>query len=189
MSEGASNPRRAATSAPRPLRLLRPVAALALLAGAAWLVFDLDITRTWEAATSAWVLDTVFGQSAHWMTGRPLIAVMSATPFILRVSVECTIALAIAPFLVVCAGLIASPRFNPVRVGVSGILGIAAMYTANQFRIAGIGWSMVEWGAGGYGWSHTVVGSMLTLVAFAIALLVLWFGAIRRSNRSLAKVI
>lgn len=95
----------------------------------------------------------------------------SASPLGLTMTPECTSAFLLVPLVAVAAGLIAlRPRITG-RVMVS--LGIAAviLIVVNQLRLMALA-ALVAWlGTNrGYYWGHTLIGSMVSVLGGAVAL-------------------
>lgn len=145
-----------------------------LIAVAALTMVFIDTTRTWEAVASAWILDTIVGLSAFAVAGEPEIFLLADPPWILTISLGCAVGFIVAPFLAIAAVLSTSGRFAPTRMIAGILLACVVVVIINQVRVVSIGWALVEHGAGGYGWMHTVGGSLMSLVGIAVALLVLW---------------
>ncbi|MFE6233596.1 hypothetical protein [Cellulosimicrobium sp. NPDC057862] len=159
-------------------RILRAPLGIALVVLAGWVVTNLGLTQTWEAHATARLLHGPLGQDVWALDGRPVIR-LADTVFDLHVTVECAGGLVVAPFLVLGGVLLLSRRFSVARLLVGTSLACLVVLAVNQMRLALIGYALIRWGAAGYGWSHTVVGSVLTLLGVAVALVVLWMVALR----------
>ncbi|GAA4817453.1 exosortase/archaeosortase family protein [Nocardioides caeni] len=109
----------------------------------------------------------------------------------LQITSECTVILLIAPVVVVAAVLCALTRFQLLRVAGGLIAGVALLMIANQIRLLVIAFSVQTWGWAGYDVSHKFVGTVIGLVGFTLAVLLMLRVAAgsdrsRRRDRSLA---
>lgn len=163
-------------------RIIRWLLATLYVAVAAWSVFALHTSRSIEGGASAWVMNHLFGMDVQHTPGNPTIVVHSQEPFILLISPECAVAYIVAPLLVVAALLTIARRFNPFRIALATAISTAVVVAVNQVRISAVGMAMANWGSEGYGWMHTVGGSVMTLLGIAGALTLLWLLGVRESK-------
>ncbi|RKS86693.1 exosortase/archaeosortase family protein [Microbacterium sp. AG790] len=107
---------------------------------------------------------------------------MDDPTYVLQVTTECSAVFLTAPFLVVAALLLLSRRFRVTRVMVSLLLSVSLIVAVNEIRIAFVGAALSWWGVEGYGWAHTVAGSVLSIAAIAGAVALSYF-IMRKGSR------
>ena len=101
----------------------------------------------------------------------------------LRMSPECSSAFMLLPLLIVAAVMFwLGPRSTP-RVLASLAAGGVAVILVNQIRLFGIA-GLVDWlGSGqGYYWGHTLLGSLVSVIGGAVALVLFVWIATRRTT-------
>jgi exosortase/archaeosortase family protein len=98
----------------------------------------------------------------------------------LRITAGCSSALLILPLLLVGAGFMASHRSTIPRILAGTGIGAALLVVTNQLRLCLIAFFYQQWGDDGFGWAHTVVGSLLSLVGVAASVAALLLVAMRR---------
>lgn len=116
----------------------------------------------------------------YWLIGTPHFVGLLITS-------DCTSAILIAPLLFVAALLALGGRVPPGRLIVGSALGSGLLFAANLLRLALITWATYHFGMPGFTWSHTLLGSVLSLAAVAGALVVLGLlaGRYRRPSAAL----
>lgn len=177
MSERYANPDADLPALPRGQawnRLLRVLLALPLLTGAALIVWQQAFFRIVETTVGQRWLGLVMGGDLR-QAKDVLVFPWSVPPFAgLRVGPECTVALLISPLIVVGALLLAlSVRFSIARLLTGLLIGSVLLMLINQVRIAVIALSIQHYGTTGYEISHKFVGTLMGLVGFTLALLVM----------------
>lgn len=100
----------------------------------------------------------------------------------LRITAGCSSALLILPLLLVGAGFMISQRSTIPRILAGTGIGAAVLIVTNQLRLCLIAWFSQQWGDEGFGWAHTVVGSLLSLVGVAASVTALLLVAMRRQE-------
>lgn len=154
-------------------RLVRFAASVPLLTAVAVVVWQQTRFRTFETVVAQkWVgavLDGTINRYQNilffpWPDG-PVVG--------LRISAGCTVALLVAPFVLIGALLVAFTRFNFGRLLAGVLLGILALLIVNQARIAVIAFSVQHWGMPGFEFGHKLVGTLIGLAGFALSLVVM----------------
>jgi exosortase/archaeosortase family protein len=125
------------------------------------LVTDGNTTTIWDQAI------TLFGLGTRHAMG-------------LRITAGCSSALLILPLFLVGAGFMASRRSTIARILAGTAIGAAVLVVTNQLRLCLIAWFAQEWGHDGFGWAHTVIGSLLSLVGVAASVAILLLLAMRQ---------
>ncbi|MFD8396199.1 archaeosortase/exosortase family protein [Streptomyces sp. NPDC059680] len=98
----------------------------------------------------------------------------------LRITAGCSSAMLIIPLLLVGAGFMLSRRSTVSRILAGTGIGAVVLVVTNQLRIGLIASFSQKWGDVGFGWAHTVVGSLLSLVGVAASVTILMLVALRR---------
>ena len=155
---------------PRGSRLL--VAAPLVGLAAAMMVRSTGV-RGFEAELCAWVLHAVSGTTTMampkyrqflWNIGTP-------HPYGIWITADCSSAFSVGPLLVLAAASVCSQRFASSRVLMATVVAAAVLFTVNVLRIVGIALATSAWGQQtGYGWTHTVAGSLVTILGAMTAL-------------------
>lgn len=156
-------------------RYWRRMVAVALALGAATLVVFSFQVREIEARIGAFLAQVVTGHPASAIPGADFFYVLEQTSrtFGLTVTAECTSSYLVAPVLFI-GGLMALGRrvsLNRVLIGVG--LAASVLFALNLFRITMIAWATADYGSNGFTWSHEVLGSGITVVAYVLALTLL----------------
>ncbi|WP_164992578.1 archaeosortase/exosortase family protein [Streptomyces sp. L2] len=102
----------------------------------------------------------------------------------LRITAGCSSAMLIIPLLLVGAGFMLSRRSTVPRILAGTGIGAILLVITNQVRIGLIASFSQKWGSEGFGWAHTVVGSLLSLVGVAASVTALLLVAMRRRKPS-----
>ncbi|SDG23537.1 exosortase/archaeosortase family protein [Lentzea fradiae] len=171
------------TLAARRITFPSRVTVVLLLALAAGLVLAHGLYRAAEISVSGAILDVVSSYGVHVVPGRQTVyfGLGSDTPLGLRMTPECTSAFLVLPLVVVGAVMIAlRPR---VQSRVLAALGVAALavVVVNQLRVLTLA-GLVRWlGVDtGYHWGHTLLGSMVSVLGGAAALVTFVWLATRK---------
>ncbi|MBB5957521.1 exosortase/archaeosortase family protein [Saccharothrix tamanrassetensis] len=149
------------------------VIVVALVVAAGGLVLAHRAYRTAEIALSGLVLGVLDHGGVAVVADRQTVyfGLGSDTPLGLRMTPECTSAFLVVPLLLVGAAMIAlRPRITR-RVLVALAAATAAVVVVNQFRVLSLV-GLVRWlGVDtGYYWGHTLLGSVVSVLGGAAAL-------------------
>ncbi|WP_369228688.1 archaeosortase/exosortase family protein (plasmid) [Streptomyces sp. R39] len=138
--------------------------------------------RSVEAAMGEYVLGLVTtGTTAlNWDQAVTFFGLGTQHAMGLRITAGCSSAMLIIPLLLVGAGFMLSRRSTVARVLAGTAVGAALLVVTNQLRFGLIAWFSQEWGYEGFGWAHTVIGSLISLVGVALSVTVLLLVAMRR---------
>ncbi|WP_424184652.1 exosortase P [Actinokineospora sp. G85] len=154
-----------------------------LLAVAALLVVANKAYRTAEMAVASGVLRVISSSGVYLSAERQAVYFGLGTdrPFGLRMSPECTSAFLVLPLVVIAAVMVAlRPR---IATRVLGALAVAALavIAVNQLRILGLV-GLIDWlGTDrGYYWGHTLLGSVVSVVGGAVALILFAYLSTRK---------
>lgn len=91
--------------------------------------------------------------------------------FGIRVAPECSAAFIIAPLLLVAAAFaLLGGRHTARRLVGAAAVTVALVVAVNSLRLVAIAWSTWQWGDSGFRWSHSVGGSLLSTIGFALAM-------------------
>ncbi|WP_245931186.1 exosortase P [Actinokineospora auranticolor] len=166
---------RTATATP-----LTRLAVAGLVVAAVALVVGNRLYRTAEMALASGILRLVTPSGVYLAPERQSVYFGLATdaPFGLRMSPECTSAFLVLPLLVLAAVVIALRPFVARRVLVALLAASVAVIAVNQVRIMTLV-GLIQWlGTDrGYYWGHTLLGSLVSVLGGAAALvLFVWLG-------------
>lgn len=162
----------------------RPIAPAAFAAAAAALIVFQQAFRGWEASWGAQLFGLLTPTTADPADAVLYFGLGERGGYGLRITAECSSAFLIAPVALVAAGVLLSRRV-PVRTVVLAFVPAAALLAiGNQVRVGVIAWLIDGFGfEDGYRWGHTILGSLVSIVFIAIAL-VLFFWIVSRSSRA-----
>jgi exosortase/archaeosortase family protein len=143
--------------------------------------------RSAEATMAAWLLRPfVDGNVGTW--GTVFFVQEGDSVLGLRITVECTALVLIAPLMILAAVLLAVARTRWVRTGLGVLAMIAIVTVVNEIRLALIGFSTERWGVDqGYTISHTFVGSFIGIIGFVLGLTALIAITVGRRRKHLTR--
>jgi exosortase/archaeosortase family protein len=131
--------------------------------------------RGFESRLAAGAVHQMLGYSAVAVTGRQTFffafdAGGTRRMLGLNVSLGCSSVFLLAPMLML-TGILAAYSSKPLhRLGVAATAAAAVFMAVNLLRLVMIAGLMVWWGVqAGFGWGHTLFGSILTLAGMAAA--------------------
>jgi exosortase/archaeosortase family protein len=104
----------------------------------------------------------------------------------LQITLGCSSALLVTPILIVTALLLCFGRMSALRILAAALIAGGLVVGFNVLRLVVIAGLVGVWGPqSGFGWGHTLFGSVLTLVGMSGALAVYWLvvGTRRRPLR------
>jgi exosortase/archaeosortase family protein len=89
----------------------------------------------------------------------------------LQITLGCSSVLLLAPIILITGALLSLHNISPVRVLLAAAVAASLVVSINVLRLVMIA-AMVDWWgvAAGFGWGHTLFGSVLMLVGLAAAL-------------------
>ncbi|MEU6644347.1 exosortase/archaeosortase family protein [Saccharomonospora sp. NPDC046836] len=167
----------ASHDAPRqswPVRSLRFFLGLALLALCGLMVVEALAVRAIEAVLAEPLVRAVTTGDTSTLNEVILFGLGTSDPTGLRITAECTVIIMVVPIGVVVSLLLMFSRVSMIRLLAGGVIGALAAILVNQLRIALIAFSTQEWGMDpGYEVSHKFVGSVLAIIGFTLAFLIL----------------
>ncbi|MDN3026034.1 archaeosortase/exosortase family protein [Streptomyces sp. S.PB5] len=157
------------------------LAAALLLAAGALFAFN-EWFRSVEAALGEHVLGVVTTgtTSLNWNEAVAFFGLGTRHAMGLQITAGCSSAMLIIPLLMVGAGFMLSRRSTVSRILAGTGVGAAVLVATNQLRFGLIAVFSQKWGYEGFGWAHTVVGSVISLVGVAASVSVLLLVAMRR---------
>jgi exosortase/archaeosortase family protein len=104
--------------------------------------------------------------SFYWSAG-------TSEMFGLRVSSECTAAFILGPLLIVAAAFSIGRRISLRRLAAGTGAVVILVLVMNTLRLGLVGWATQRYGTDpGYRWSHTIGGSMVSVIGLVIACVV-----------------
>ncbi|AUI64963.1 exosortase/archaeosortase family protein [Amycolatopsis sp. BJA-103] len=156
------------------------VAVLAVIAVAAGLVLAERVYRVFEVQLSGLILRVITTSGVFVAGERETVyfGLSGDTPLGLRMTPECSSAFMLLPLLLVTAAMLYFRPRNAKRLFVSLAISAAVVILVNQMRVLAIV-GLVNWlGVDeGYYWGHTLLGSMVSVIGGAVALvLFVWLG-------------
>lgn len=182
------------TAAPvrrRPLAAVpRRLAALSLIAAGVGVLLAEERLRFAESALTAWTLQGLLGRPARTLTTDPVFLYQQVpgddTSWAgLVVTTACTSVFYLGGVLLLGGLLLLSRRTSVPRVAAAVLAAGVLLVVVNTARMLLIAEAQARWGAQGFGWTHTVVGSVLMIATLgACAVLFARLGLLRRGRRS-----
>lgn len=159
----------------------------ALLAGAAVaLVVLLDRAVQVEAHLFAQAIPFVLGASAE-LGPHATITVGAGGPMLysMTIGLACSIVLLLVPFLLIAAALLSAGRMSVLRGLASVAVGAVLLEAVNTVRVVVIAAMTLGDGVSGFGWGHTLVGSVIVLAGLLLATVgMLWIAARGRRGQA-----
>jgi exosortase/archaeosortase family protein len=131
-----------------------------------------------EAWFGAWALEHVFGRPSRTLTTGPTYLYQEVpgddTSWAgLVVTSECSAAFFVGGVLVVGGLLVIVWHRSPaVRLLVATAATIALLLLVNTARLALLAEAAARWGTVGFGWAHTVAGSILMIATLCLSVIV-----------------
>jgi exosortase/archaeosortase family protein len=168
-----------AANSPRTLgRLAELLTAVALVTAAAAIVIEQGAVRALEAVIAEPAVALALGTSPAsvqvFTHGDYIVFPLAQQHVALSITAACTSAIMVVPMLLAVAVLLAIGRTH-LRRGLLGLaVGLATVIVVNVLRIGTIAFAVEHWGLDpGYEISHKLVGSVLAVLGFAAACILL----------------
>jgi hypothetical protein len=159
----------------------------ALLAGAAVaLVVLLERAVQVEAHVFAHAIPAVIGASAA-LGDHATLTIGAGGPmlFSMTVGLACSIVLLLVPFLLIAAALLSAGRIGVLRAVVAVAVGAVLLEAVNTVRVVVIAALTLGDGVNGFGWGHTLVGSVIVLAGLLLTTVgMLWIAARGRRGQA-----
>lgn len=159
----------------------------ALLAGAAVaLVVLLERAVHLEAHLFAHAIPALLGASAV-LGDHATLTIGAGGPmlFSMTVGLACSIVLLLVPFLLIAAALLSAGRISVPRALFAVAVGAVLLEAVNTVRVVVIAALTLGDGVSGFGWGHTLVGSVIVLAGLLLTTVgMLWIAARGRSGRA-----
>jgi exosortase/archaeosortase family protein len=153
--------------------LLRAIYAVTLVLFLITILMHENTIRCGEARVAAWLVDSSPGPAAYALNGEPVFFIIGREGSIgLNVTPECTVALLILPFLACTVLLLAVRRIQLPRLLAGLTISIAVLVGVNQLRLVSVSWASYYFGSTGYEWSHTLGGSILSIVGMVFTMFI-----------------
>lgn len=159
------------------------ITALGLVALVALLVATQEQSRRLEAIVAGWAVEHLLGVGTEVSsTGSSLtVGVQTQHIFTVEVSFACSVTLLFAPFFLIAAGMLACGRTSVMRSIVPLVIGSVGLIVINALRFVLIAAFTRSSNLVGFGWAHTIYGSVLVLVGL-IAIEVLFVFLVTRTR-------
>lgn len=157
------------------------VGGLFILVGVTIIVAEGPI-RAFEAHAATQLAGLTYANETMftWSAGEPAIGfTMGDRWMVLRITIQCAIALYVGPIAIVGGLLALSTRINLARIALATVIGVVGMTMLNQLRLLAIGLAWGTWGETGFSWAHGPLGTALMLVGIAGILLTFFLVAVR----------
>lgn len=157
---------------------MRTIFGVALIALSIAMFFFVPQGLLLETAIAQWMIEHVLGLgTALDDTGRVLtIGVGSSTIFSIQLVVACSFFMLVIPLGLVAGLMLASGRASVIRAIPAFLLGAAGLLAVNAARLLLIASMTHSRHLEGFGWSHTIYGSMIALAGLALVLVgFVWF--------------
>jgi len=139
------------------------------LAGAAMVVFN-EFLRTVEARAAAWLYSVLMSETTAAVKTSLIVNIGNVRTIGVDVTQSCSSALLVPPFMFIAAAVLLSAR-RTAREVLRGLGFAAAIIVAgNVVRLVLIALATVHYGRPGYLWSHTLGGSILSMITMIAAL-------------------
>ena len=147
----------------------------------ALMLCGIGIGVIWQQGTvrhdEASIAGSWFGTVLHGRVGstRDIVTFgWSKGPLVgLKITSECTVALLIGPLIILAAIMLAVTKMQIRRLAAGLAVALAIVVVVNQLRLALIAVSTQHWGISGYDVSHKFVGTLVALVGFVAAVLLM----------------
>ncbi|UAJ80050.1 hypothetical protein IT072_02960 [Leifsonia sp. ZF2019] len=151
-------------------RWVRITVALAFVAAAALILWNVSFIGTLEAKIGVWWMDLVLpGKIAG--IGNSLVYNFENHARGVRVTAECSVAVLIVPVLLLGALVSGLTRVPLRRLFRALLVAVAVQCLVNQIRLALILTTYQFFGRSGFDLSHVLVGSFLSIIGVAFAFL------------------
>jgi exosortase/archaeosortase family protein len=174
----------------RPLAAVpRWLAALSFVAAGVGVLLAEERLRFAESAQTAWALHGPLGRPARTLTTDPVFLYQRVpgddTSWAgLEVTTACTATFYVGGLLVLGGLLLLSRRNSVPRVAAAVLVAGLLLVAVNTGRMVLIAEAQARWGAQGFGWTHTVVGSALMIATLGVCgVLFARLGLLRRGGR------
>ncbi|WP_414937060.1 exosortase P [Amycolatopsis sp. cmx-11-51] len=167
------------------------MAVIAVIAVAVGLVLAERLYRVFEVQVSGLILSVITTSGVYVASERETVyfGLSSDTPLGLRMTPECSSAFMLLPLLLVTAVMLYFRPKNAKRLFCSLAISAIAVVLVNQMRVLAIVGLVNMMGIDeGYYWGHTLLGSMVSVIGGAVALvLFVWLSTRRpRAERGTA---
>lgn len=174
----------------RVLPVLRLALAAAIAAAAVTSLVSLAKLCVFEANLTGTVLGPIVRGGTFVPPGEPDVYYGLGTDemFGLRISSGCSAALLVLPILVFATVMLLGHRGRVLDILVGLAVAVGFIIAFNQVRLGIIAFSSMRWGMEGFGWSHTIAGSVISLVGVAIATVTFFATSIGLPRKALRAV-
>ncbi|MFF4404805.1 archaeosortase/exosortase family protein [Streptomyces sp. NPDC001262] len=153
-------------------------AVLLFLGTAGWLIAGQEQVRHQEARLASVLSQFFLGTGTKWEQGTSIFVFGLGTHHVqgLNITFGCSTVLLLVPLLLVAGGFAITGRARPGRLLVVLAVSSLLLIGVNAVRLVGITGFTLHWGMKGFGWSHTVLGSLWVLFGLVgtLVLFVRW---------------
>lgn len=151
----------------------RVLLAAGLWAAAGLMIMQASAVRSAEAGLAAWLARLYIpGQAAS--AGDVILAGLGTrSPVDLQVGPECTVAILVVPMLVVAGIASLFGRFSLRGILAGLAVGLGMDIVTNQVRIGLITWATSRYGGIGYEITHKLFGSLIAMLGFTAAFILM----------------
>ncbi|GAA3050456.1 hypothetical protein GCM10020229_72420 [Kitasatospora albolonga] len=139
------------------------------VAGACMIIFN-EYLRALEARAAAWLYSQVMDETTAAVKTALLVNFDDAKIVGVDVTQSCSSALLVPPFLLMAAAVLLSARRTAREVLGGLLLAATIVAVGNLIRLVLIALVTVHYGQQGYLWSHTLGGSLLSMITMVAAL-------------------
>ncbi|SHH42981.1 exosortase/archaeosortase family protein [Jatrophihabitans endophyticus] len=149
--------------------LVRPLLVALTVLATLTLFLDPGAVQRAEAATSAVLARLAGVGSAHRIGDQVVFATADGLGGY-DVSLGCTVAFLLLPYVVVTLGLLSIGRVSPLRAATALTAALVTVVTFNQLRLLAIAAAMHAWGPRtGYSRTHVLVGTVISTIGMVAA--------------------
>jgi exosortase/archaeosortase family protein len=138
-----------------------------------------------ETVVTGWLIGVVSRVPVMTIGASRLIVVNgdSAEGFGLTITNSCSSLPILVAFAIVSLGLLLTGKVPTRRIGRSLSTALVLSIGINLVRLAIVGWFTVRWGtSSGFSWSHTYVGSVLTVVGIGAGTVTYGYVLVKRGK-------
>jgi len=158
--------------------LSRLLVSLALLGAGVGLLLVQPQIRAMESLIASWVAINVLDMTIVHQAGTAVMYLTlpeqgATTSWIgLEITPECTVALLIAPLIILSAGLVLGRRLSIRALLIATLVTAVLFVVVNLIRLLVIAGATHLWGLSAFRWTHEIYGSLISIVGVCLGIVV-----------------